>query len=150
MKLIAHRGNTKGPNPAKENSPNYIDNAIMKGYDVEVDVRIESWGVFFLGHDSPEYEVPLEWLEKRSKVLWIHCKNIEALGWFNSQKDRFRYFWHQEDDYTLTSCGKIWTYPNKRLYSESICVMPENGFQGDLESCYGLCSDIVSYYKHKT
>ena len=142
MKLIAHRGNIEGPNPANENNPNYIDKAIMEGYDVEIDVRIESWGIFFLGHDGPEYEVSLEWLEKRSKVSWIHCKNIEALGWFNNQKDRFRYFWHEEDDYTLTSCGKIWTYPNKQLTDKSIAVLPQE-INKSL-NCYGVCTDFVT------
>ena len=38
MKLIAHRGNINGPNPEKENHPDYINTAIKSGYDVEVDV----------------------------------------------------------------------------------------------------------------
>jgi len=28
MKLIAHRGNTDGPNPSEENNPEYIEEAI--------------------------------------------------------------------------------------------------------------------------
>ena len=39
MILIAHRGNTIGPNIEKENHPDYIDEAIKKGFDVEVDIR---------------------------------------------------------------------------------------------------------------
>ena len=38
MKLIAHRGNIDGPNPERENSPEYIEEALKAGYDVEVDV----------------------------------------------------------------------------------------------------------------
>ena len=36
MILIAHRGNLKGPNPDKENKPDYLEFAINKGYDVEI------------------------------------------------------------------------------------------------------------------
>ena len=38
MILISHRGNLNGPKPDQENSPNYINNAISKGYNVEIDV----------------------------------------------------------------------------------------------------------------
>jgi glycerophosphoryl diester phosphodiesterase len=38
MKLIAHRGNTEGPNPLEENKPEYIEEAIENGFDVEIDI----------------------------------------------------------------------------------------------------------------
>lgn len=38
MILISHRGNLYGENFLDENNPSYIDVAISKGYDVEVDV----------------------------------------------------------------------------------------------------------------
>ena len=37
--LISHRGNVTGPNSDRENHPDYIDRAIEKGFDVEVDIR---------------------------------------------------------------------------------------------------------------
>ena len=37
MKLISHRGNIDGPQPDRENSPNYINEAIEAGYNVEID-----------------------------------------------------------------------------------------------------------------
>ena len=43
MKLIAHRGNIDGAKPLDENNPEYIDTAISKGYDVEVDVYYDSF-----------------------------------------------------------------------------------------------------------
>ena len=33
---------------------------------------------FYLGHDTPDYEVTENWLSKRKDRLWIHCKNLEA------------------------------------------------------------------------
>ena len=38
MKLISHRGNLEGPNPERENHPDYIYEAIQAGYDVEIDI----------------------------------------------------------------------------------------------------------------
>ena len=40
MKLIAHRGNTNGPNPETENCPQQIKNCIDQGYDVEIDLHM--------------------------------------------------------------------------------------------------------------
>ncbi len=58
MKLIAHRGNTQGPNPERENSPEYIEEALNAGYDVEVDVWYDcATEKFWLGHDEPQYDV---------------------------------------------------------------------------------------------
>ena len=57
MKLISHRGNTSGPNPEKENSPEYIIAALLAGYEVEIDVWFEN-GKFMLGHSEPQYEFP--------------------------------------------------------------------------------------------
>jgi len=62
MIYIAHRGNTQGPNPDKENHPDYLRDAVRKGYDVELDVWLIN-GKYILGHDAPQYEVPDYFLE---------------------------------------------------------------------------------------
>ena len=56
-------------------------------------------------------------------------------------------FWHQKDDFVLTSKGFVWTYPNKSLYSNSVCVLPELGYKGDITKCYAICSDNIQNYK---
>ena len=56
MYFISHRGNTLGPDISKENSVDYINDAIKKGYDVEIDVWFEKEN-FYLGHDKPTYLV---------------------------------------------------------------------------------------------
>lgn len=148
MKLIAHRGNLFGSNIDKENHPDYIDNAISLNYDVEIDIRITNLKLY-LGHDNPQYQVSLSWLIERLKYIWIHCKNIEALEFFSNNQTDFNYFWHQNDDFTLTSKNYIWTYPGKSYTSNSIIVMPENTFlSSHLKeiknlNCFGVCSDHV-------
>jgi hypothetical protein len=74
MKLIAHRGNTEGPNPLEENKPEYIEQAISEGYDSEIDLWCKDHS-FYLGHDEPQYEISALWLYKNKEYLWIHCKN---------------------------------------------------------------------------
>jgi glycerophosphoryl diester phosphodiesterase len=149
MKLIAHRGNLVAPNPTRENNLDYIEEAISGGFDVEIDLRHED-NHFYLGHDEPQYQVSMIWLVRNKSNLWIHCKDLKSLDIFSNSPIDFNYFWHQEDDYTLTSKGYIWTYPGKEVTEKSIMVMPEWGV--DIEklteckksSCYGICSDYVS------
>jgi len=145
MILIAHRGNINGRFESYENEPNYIDKALEKGYDVEVDIWMIE-GNFYLGHDKPQYGITLEWLDKRKNELWIHCKNIEAMEWFNSLLGTYNYFWHQEDTLTLTSKGYIWVYPGKQPIKTSIAVMPEI-YNDDISQCLGICSDYIQNYK---
>ena len=150
MKLISHRGNVDGPNPLLENQPETIDKAIQLGFDVEIDIRYDTFdGEFYLGHDDPQYLVTPYWLAQRMENLWIHCKNIDALYHFSTKTGGYNYFWHQEDDYTLTSKGYIWTYPGKTYTSKSIIVMPETIVDknnlNDMRryNCFGICSDFV-------
>jgi hypothetical protein len=144
MKLISHRGNINGPNTVRENSPYYIMEVIAMGYEVEIDIWVKD-NLFYLGHDNLQYSISKEWLNDRIDKLWIHCKNIEAMEWFNIS-GKFNYFWHQEDTVTLTSKGYIWAYPGKQPIKNSIAVMPEL-YNDNLNSCIGICSDYIQNYK---
>lgn len=139
MKLISHRGNLSGPNPSKENSPDYISQAINKGFDVEVDV----WGrkSLWLGHDRPEYPCPINFLVSNRDKLWIHCKNQEAI-FILINFNTLNFFYHQEDDCTLTSKGFIWTYPNKNVCNQSVLVI-DDATKYNGPKCFGLCSDKI-------
>lgn len=99
MKLIAHRGNFAGQNAERENTVEYLEEALAAGYDVEFDVFCYE-GKLLLGHDkivkrtshlekmyelgkrypiqSPiKNEVPsIEWLRDSRK--WVHCKDVES------------------------------------------------------------------------
>lgn len=142
MYLISHRGNIFGIQKESENNPNYIDNALKEGFDVEIDVRYEN-NKFFLGHDYPQYEIDKNFL--LNDKIWCHAKTDEAL--FELKKINAHYFWHQEDDYTITSKGFIWTYPGKKLFSKSICVLPEIASYKTID-CLGICSDFIGKYKN--
>ena len=145
MILIAHRGNINGKNPELENSITYINEAIKLGYNVEVDVWMIN-GVLFLGHDKPQYKITLHWLDENIDYLWVHCKNLQAIEWFNIT-NQYNYFWHQEDTVTLTSKGYIWAYPGNQPIKKSIAVLPELNNENVYE-CLGICSDYIQEYKN--
>ena len=146
MIYISHRGNLKGRNVERENEPEYIDEAIKAGFDVEIDMW---WvdGRVYLGHDGPQYEVDNEWLVDRVDKLWVHCKNVELLNWIRSTI--LHYFWHENDTLTLTSKQYMWAYPGKQPIIGSIAVMPEI-YNDKVKKCMGICSDYVKDYKDKT
>ncbi|KAI8914585.1 hypothetical protein EDD86DRAFT_273634 [Gorgonomyces haynaldii] len=150
MIFIAHRALLHGPNKELENQPTMIDKTISLGFHVEVDVWLID-GALFLGHDGPEIPTDLQSLEKWAPYAYYHAKNIFALE-FLLQKARepnshFKCFYHNVDDYTITSDGKIWAYPGKKLVPGSICVMPEwKGEQEGFSECYGICTDYTQQY----
>ena len=152
MIYIAHRGLIDGPNTELENNPEHIDSIVKMGYDAEIDLwayEIDGKYQLLLGHDEGKYQVDYHWLA--GKPLWIHAKNLASLHWLTKHKRSFNYFWHQNDEYTLTSEGFIWTYPYKELTENSICVQPEWNPDINLREfnpiCYGICSKYVSIIK---
>jgi len=64
MIYISHRGNINGRIEDSENKPEYIDDTIQLGFDVEIDVWYID-GKWWLGHDGPQYEIDLFRLYKR-------------------------------------------------------------------------------------
>lgn len=154
MKHISHRGNISGRKPEKENSPSFIEIAISKGYDVEIDFRTHE-NKLYLGHDTPDYLVDLDWVFDKKDSLWIHCKDLKtAQKLFELSKDvtGLKYFCHNEDDFTLVSSGHIWVHYNPldkfNEYLDGNCIIPLL----DLEliekyynpNVYGICSDYVT------
>ncbi len=142
MLKISHRGNTNGPNPEKENSPEYILDAIDKGFDVEIDIWVIDDSVWF-GHDAPQYgPISEKFIEQILDVAWLHCKNLDAINWLKQYYPNAKYFWHQNDDYTLTSNGFIWTYPGKAATKNCIVVSLDENEELSY-GIYGVCSDWV-------
>ena len=148
MKFISHRGNLLGKKPELENTKNYIAEAISKGFEVEVDV----WKIgdrLFLAHDAPipKNLIGFNFFEKWKDVLWCHAKNIEALQFL--MKSGMHCFWHQTDEYTLTSQGFVWAYPAETFAANTIAVLPEqyNLIYMNIYKCYGICSDFIQQYE---
>ena len=120
-----------------------IDTALAMGYDAEVDVRVVK-DRFYLGHDGPEVEVSQSYLSDRSDFLWIHCKNSHALKKLLSLD--FNYFFHVDDDYTITSRGIVWAHPRAEVIPDSIVVLPEI-YERSMNNIYGVCTDFPERYK---
>ena len=136
MKIISHRGNLEGRIPEDENNPDYINEAIESGFDVEIDLWLYENG-FYLGHDEPEYQIDLKFL--KNEKLWVHAKSMETAEFLYKQP-LIHWFWHETDKMTLTSKGYIWCFPG---YSCKDCIIVDKS--GRAPSCsdniWGVCTD---------
>ena len=141
MILISHRGNINGRFEDWENKPEYIEDTLRLGYEVEIDVWFID-GKFFLGHDTPQFKTDYKFLT--NEKLWCHAKNLDAL--IEMKKYAIHYFWHETDTVTLTSKNYIWAYPGNQPIKNSIAVLPE-WKNDDISNCRGICSDYIQNYK---
>jgi hypothetical protein len=138
MNFIAHRGNTRGPQPSFENTEDYLQDALDKGYHIEVDIQLYR-GALYLGHDAPNIHVNEKFI-KQSNVI-CHAKTFEAMGPLLTLGCHS--FFHQEDDITLTSRAKIWCYPGKfAMHQDAIWLDLHNiPLPDDIPNIWGICGD---------
>lgn len=151
MILIAHRGNVNQIIPERENAPDYINEAIAQGYDVEMDVRLID-RTLFLGHDTPDYQISLEWLLQRKEWLWVHCKNFAALQALIDED--LRIFYHQKENHTIiNNCNIIWSHELSEASRKSIIPLLSaeelENYPKYSDKVYGVCSDFVERVKAK-
>jgi len=147
MKIISHRGNIDGPIVSIENSPSYIQTAILLGVDVEVDIRFNSG--FFLGHDTETYEVTPSWILEYHQNIWFHCKNLDSAYNLKSLNNNIKYFCHSSDPYVLISNGKYWVH-DLSLNLTNDCIVPlidkNSVLSFSNNNVFGICTDFIKYY----
>jgi glycerophosphoryl diester phosphodiesterase len=57
VEILAHRANLAGPEPAKENSVEACRAALERGFGLEIDLRRDRTGAFYISHDpAPRME----------------------------------------------------------------------------------------------
>jgi len=138
MLIISHRGNLNGSDHLTENSPEQITKVLSMNIDCEIDV----WMInkkLYLGHDEPQYEIIADFLKQDG--LWVHAKNLEALS---VCKDIANTFYHNVDDYVLTSKNYIWAYPGKPVNSNTIIVLKNS--ESAPVGVLGVCTDYPLNY----
>ena len=150
-RFIAHRGITDGNYSDRENKVDTIIQALRYGYEVEVDVRLFN-GEIYLGHDEPQEKLSKLWNRMRTGIdwipyggLWYHCKDSGSLDYFK-KLNMYNYFWHDQDNFTITSKGHIWTADLCGCYPVDTFVVVKN--KDDLVSqsetnCAGICSPFI-------
>ena len=140
MLFIAHRGNINGRWESMENHPYNIMKLAERGINCEVDIWYDGIN-FLLGHDEPIHVVTSDFFRYKD-ALWFHAKNLEALSKLQSMG--LKCFWHEEDKYTLTSNGYIWTYPDQPVCENSIIVDLSPDWMNKNYWCHGVCGDYMA------
>lgn len=138
MNFIAHRGNTNGPQPTFENTEDYLQDALDKGYYVEVDIQLWN-GALYYGHDGPQAHVNEKFIKQNNVIC--HAKTPGAMGPLLDMN--VHCFFHQEDDITLTSKGYMWCYPgifplsNKAIWLD----LQNKPLPSTIIGIWGICGD---------
>jgi hypothetical protein len=83
-------------------------------------------------------------MNKASK-LWMHAKNHQAFE-ILIRYQSFNVFWHQTDDFALTTKGYLWCYPGIGPLDRSVAFMPEKDAP-NLDKYYAICSDDITYFR---
>lgn len=159
MMIISHRGNLTGPNPERENTVEAIEEALNKGFPVEIDVWYRE-GKYWLGHDEPQYETNADQLYEWSDInkLYIHCKNVWAMqklledGMYHDLNVNM--FFHHDDQCILLPDSSIWVHPlwvtsvDEKMADDCIAVLPnrkKSGYNEDdgvnIDLWKGVCTD---------
>lgn len=140
MKYICHRGNIGGPLPSMENKPEYIQVALNSGFDVEIDVWLQSDG-FYLGHDAPTYKIDCSFL--RNQRLWVHCKNIEAYLELSKYID-INCFFQDNEELVATTRGHLWAHSKCQKWNDNTVIVQLGADKPQIpNSPLAICSDYV-------
>lgn len=139
MIFIAHRGNTEGPTPEKENTLEYLKQAYDLGYGVECDIQVHN-GQLYFGHDEPQELVDYEFISRTN--VFCHAKTVETFSRLLNLN--VNCFWHETDQVTLTSDGQMWCYPGihplheKAIWLDLLDAPLPNKIDIPI---YGICGD---------
>lgn len=139
--LISNRGNLNGINNQRENSPDYVKEALDKGYYVVVDV----WAIgkhLAIGTHYAQHVVSIDFLQ--NPRIFARTNNVSTLT--SLLESKVHCFLNIQD--SLTNGGLLWRgYPTLEVTPRCIVYMPE-WMLGDINKvhdviCTGICSNFI-------
>lgn len=140
--VISHRSNINGRDLNRENNPKYIKELLSQNIPCEIDLRTRD-NKLYLGHDTIQYKIDLNFLVENRKNLFIHAKDIKTLYFLTETCYDLHYFSHMHfDDFVLTSKKLIWTANKKFISNKSILVDLSNHPNYNIKT-FGLCCDYL-------
>jgi len=160
MKIIAHRGNLNGPDPATENTIAQLLRAINEGFEIELDTWYHKGGIY-IGHDGPKNKISYTQLLELTESGWIHWKNEAIIDFFAFAVGGFvpvsnqRYFCHDKEPFTKTLNGCYWLYPGTPITDDMlsapaiVACLPELAPEWDISRATHICTDYPFKYREK-
>jgi hypothetical protein len=140
MLYISNKGNISGRDPKKENTVEYLLQAVQGGYCIKTDLWVIK-GRLVTGNDFPANGIILDRFEK-DKLL-IQARNLPALLFL--LENGYHCFWRESDDIVLTNKNFVLSF-NNSLIPKCIVMNPEKNIISDWSNYLGLCSDFISGY----
>ena len=145
--LISHRGNIEGINLEREDSPEYVQEALKKGYHCMVDVWLVGGQHVALGTEAAYFPTTIEFLKDQRIIC--NARSPEALEFL--LRNEVHCFTLSETSFTLTNGGLIWVKPGGTITPRGVITMPEWTLP-DVSvvaslPCAGICSNQIGQIK---
>ena len=144
--LISHRGNIEGINPSREDSLEYVKEALEKGYHCMVDVWLVGGRHVALGVESACYQTTIEFLQ--NERLICNARSPEALEFLLRNEV---HCFAASSTFSLTNGGLIWVKPGGKITPRGVLTLPEWTMPdvGAIASlpCAGICSNQIAQVK---
>ena len=108
----------------------------------------------YLGHDNPNYKIDIDFITKNKDRFILHVKSFHSESDFVIKSLSKIYkiahcFSHEEDNFTITNRGWIWSHPEMGFIPNSIFVLPEKfvslnsrEFMNKIYLLKGICTDF--------
>jgi hypothetical protein len=145
--LISNKGNINGIVPERENSIQYVQEALDLGFLVVVDVFLIGQNQVATGCEVPQYSTTVEFLKNTNIIC--RAQSIECLEFLLS--NQVHCFYHKHDRCSLTNGGLLWTRPGSNITKSCVfnlpeIIMPDVTTIKDIE-CVGICSNFIKLIK---
>ena len=145
--LISHRGNIEGIDPERENSLEYVQESLDKGYHCMVDVWLVGGKHVASGVEGARFPTTIEFL--RNEKIICKARSPEALEFL--LRSKVHCFAASSISFSLTNGGLIWVEPGGKVTPRGVLTMPEWTMPdvGAIASlpCAGICSNQIGEVK---
>jgi len=136
MIYISNKGNIFEKNIGVENTPKYVNNTLMRGFEVIVDIHIVSDVIMM--HETP---ITIEWLNERKSKLWLRVESLQCISKLHS----FRIILNKLP--AISTNATCWSHILlDNIYNQ---VFVSETFKGTIPKgeFYGICSDEIGHFK---
>lgn len=146
---ISNRGNLTRVNAHRENTPDYIKEAIYKGFDCVVDVFVSEGVLYSVRSQQHMYILGDDFIAKHRRRLWLRCEDYETVNHILINYPGVKCFINSVSQ--VTSNGAIWTYHynlESTDLSKTIMSMPEWNKWKTTDNALGVSSDYIQYIRN--
>lgn len=150
--LIAHKGNILKRDIDRENTIEYIEHALRKGYSVEIEVYLQD-NDFLTLSDDPDDVIDESFLE--NPKIYVNCVNEACYEKLKNNLNIRCFYIYDDDEAYVSNCGETVirnALGNKMVSKNRIVMFPGTYDEFKLQYKtgivpFGICTDHPESFK---